>query len=328
MNATIRRMLTILALLTVLALDCVPVLGAPAHSGQITHVVRWGETLESIAYRYGTTVSAIVQANHLANPNYIYAGQVLIIPTGGYPAAPSSGTRYVVQWGDSLTSIAYRFGVTLQALMAANRLSNPNFIYAGQVLLIPTGAAAPSYPAATYYTVRPGDTLSRIAMLYGTTIWALVQANNLRNPSLIYVGQRLIIPGYVRPPAPYPPVPPPWPPYPTPVPPPVTPIWVGRITQSDCTNQDTWEFRSVLRVSVTGMKGLRVKVSSDGWETTGLTGTKPEYGEFAVEFAPFNQGYYTITPEGLGASVQVRLDGRCTAYVQFDPIYVSPPAPR
>ena len=395
MNTKASRILTIVLLLAVLTTGFAPVQGAPPQTGQTIHVVRWGETLGSIAARYGVTVNAIMQANGLTNPNYVYVGQTLRIPTAGAgPFVPPSGTTYVVKWGDSLGSIAYRYGITVEALMAANGLTNPNFIYAGQtlvipgaspaplpapaapppavtyytvkwgdtlesiayrygttvaaimqannlanswyiyagqVLAIPTGTAMPpTHPAATYYIVQPGDTLTKIAIRYGTTVWALVQANNLSNPSLIYVGQVLVIPGAVCPPAP----PPPYPPYPTqaapwpgPTPPVVTQRWVGRITSSDCTDQDTWEFRSILRVSVIGRKGLPVKVSSDGWETTGLTGTKPEYGEFAVEFAPFNHGTYTITPEGLGTSLNVRLDGKCTAYVQFDLVNVTSTTP-
>ena len=393
MNTRASRIMTVVLLLAVLTVGFAPVQGAPPEAGQTTHVVRWGETLETIAVRYGTSVGAIVAANGLANPDYIYVGQVLTIPTGGVaPSVPAAGTTYTVKWGDSLSSIAYRYGMTVEALMIANGLTNPNFIYAGQVLVIPgagspapamppgpplaktyytvkwgdtleaiayrygTTVAAimqansltnswyiyvgqvlaipsgtampPSYPAATYYTVRYGDTLNKIAIRYGTTVWALVQANNLPNPSLIYPGQMLVIPGYVYPPGPPPPYyPTPAPPWVGPTPPVVTSQWVGRVTSSDCTDQDTWEFRSILRVSVIGKKGLPVRVTSDGWQTTGIAGTKPEYGEFAVEFAPFNQGTYTITPEGLGTSLNVRLDGKCTAYVEFAPVNVTSVTP-
>ena len=143
MNTKASRILTIVLLLAVLTTGFAPVQGAPPQSGQTIHVVRWGETLGSIAARYGVTVNAIMQANGLTNPNYVYVGQTLVIPIGGTtPAVSPSGTTYVVQWGDSLSSIAYRYGITVEALMAANGLTNPNFIYAGQTLSIPgTGSA-------------------------------------------------------------------------------------------------------------------------------------------------------------------------------------------
>ena len=94
-----------------------------------------------------------------------------------------------MQWGDSLSSIAYRYGITVEALMAANGLTNPNFIYAGQTLVIPGASSAPPPasaappPAVTYYTVKWGDTLESIAYRYGTTVAAIMQANNLANSS-------------------------------------------------------------------------------------------------------------------------------------------------
>jgi LysM repeat protein len=111
-----------------------------------THVVQRGETLYSIARRYGTSVSAIVSANGLRNPNYIWAGQRLRIPGGGGGgssrgggSAPSSGTVHVVQRGQTLAGIAYRYGTTVAAIASANGLRNPNFIWAGQRLRIPSG---------------------------------------------------------------------------------------------------------------------------------------------------------------------------------------------
>ena len=115
-----------------------------------TYVVVAGDTLGAIAARYGTTVAELAAANHLADPNLIYAGQRLVIPGGSSPnpsPAPSwgapAGATYVVVAGDTLGAIAARFGTTVAALAAINHLANPNFIYAGEVLVL-TGGAAPS----------------------------------------------------------------------------------------------------------------------------------------------------------------------------------------
>ncbi len=85
-------------------------------------------------------------ANHLVNPNMIYVGQRLVVP-GGYapqPSPPSAGGQvYVVRPGDTLFSIAMRFGTTVNAIAMANNISNPNLVFAGQRLVIPTGALAP-----------------------------------------------------------------------------------------------------------------------------------------------------------------------------------------
>ncbi|MCC6190012.1 MAG: LysM peptidoglycan-binding domain-containing protein [Anaerolineales bacterium] len=192
---------------------------APAQADTI-YVVQRGDTLFSIATRFGVTVQAIVAANGLANPNLIFVGQQLTIPTGGGPAptAPpptsAGGTTYVVQRGDTLFGIAVRFGVTVQAIVAANSLANANLIYAGQRLIIPGAGAAPAPTAppttapptsapptsapppssGTSYTVLRGDTLSAIARRFGVTVQAIMTANGLTNPNLIYVGQVLTIP--------------------------------------------------------------------------------------------------------------------------------------
>jgi LysM repeat protein len=121
-----------------------------------TYTVVRGDNLSAIAARHGTTVNAIVQANGLANPSYIYAGQRLIIP-GGASSGSSSGsqtssggaTTYVVRRGDTVASIAYRYGTTIAAIAQANGLANPGYIYAGQRLRIPSGGSPAPAPAAS-----------------------------------------------------------------------------------------------------------------------------------------------------------------------------------
>lgn len=159
--------------------------------GGFTYCVQWGDTLYSIARRFGVTIDAIVQANGLANPNFIRAGQVLIIP--GVPEPGPKPTMYVVQPGDNLYRISLKFGVPLEAIVAVNRIVNPWYIRAGQVLLIP-GDASPVPPPGQTYIVKPGDTVWSIAARFRVTPWAIISLNNLVNPNLIYVGQVLSIP--------------------------------------------------------------------------------------------------------------------------------------
>ncbi|MCA9960313.1 MAG: LysM peptidoglycan-binding domain-containing protein, partial [Anaerolineales bacterium] len=110
---------------------------------------------------------------------------------------------YTVQAGDTLSALAQRFGTTVEAIVAANNITNPNLINVGQVLEIPgdgatepppTGDPSPPSTPGTY-TVQSGDTLFRIATRFGTTVEAIVAANNIANANLINVGQVLIIPG-------------------------------------------------------------------------------------------------------------------------------------
>ena len=107
---------------------------------------------------------------------------------------PSTGvTTYVVKKGDTLSGIASRYGTTYQALAQYNGIANPNLIYVGQVIKIPTNGSIPSAPSssAEYYVVKSGDTLSGIAARYGTTYQKLAQMNGIQNPNLIYPGQKI-----------------------------------------------------------------------------------------------------------------------------------------
>jgi LysM repeat protein len=169
-------------------------LPTPIPSTGFYYTVQRGDTLSRIAWRYGTTVQAIVQANGIVNRNLIYYGQRLWIPSSGGGWSGGS-TVYVVRRGDTLYSIARRYGTTYRAIAATNGLYYPYTIYVGQRLVIPGwGTPHPSPPYGRVYIVRRGDTLTRIAWRFGTTPWAIAAANGLRNLNYIYVGQRLIIP--------------------------------------------------------------------------------------------------------------------------------------
>ena len=104
----------------------------------------------------------------------------------------AQGNVHTAQAGETLSSIAAQYGVTSQAIMAANGIANPNLIYAGQQLTIPGGGSVGGNWSGSY-TVRAGDTLTSIAMKFATTAQALVSANNLSS-DMIYVGQTLSVP--------------------------------------------------------------------------------------------------------------------------------------
>lgn len=110
---------------------------SPTPPCSTVYIVRAGDTLLRIAARYGTTVRAIMNANGLVNPNYIYVGQRLVIPVCGTPVPPAPSRTHIVQYGDTLWAISLRYGVSLWSLIVANNLYYPYIIYPGQVLVIP-----------------------------------------------------------------------------------------------------------------------------------------------------------------------------------------------
>ncbi len=169
------------------------------------HTVRRGESLYTIARRYGSTVTAIRRANHLRR-SLIRPGQRLIVPRGIRHTGPrrtvrTAGPTYVVRQGDTLWDIARAAGVSVRTLAAANGLSTRSTIRPGQRLTIPgrgrRGArprpAASSAGTGTSYRVRRGDTLSRIARRFGVSVRELRNVNGLEG-STIRAGQRLTIP--------------------------------------------------------------------------------------------------------------------------------------
>jgi len=199
---------------------CVSLMFAPlpAFAQDTVHVVQPGETLFRIALNYGLTTDILAQANGIADPTRIYAGQTLVIPSTN-PGADTSSvvvnplvagtpTTITISRGETLNSIAQRYGITVEQLMQINSITNPNLIYAGQQLTVfaapeasaapaDTSAALPAESAAaptTTHVVQPGEHLAQIAQQYGVSWTVIAQANNIANADTIYAGQTLVIP--------------------------------------------------------------------------------------------------------------------------------------
>lgn len=188
------------ARVSVLVLLLLAFLGTPAgaQAGGVcggTYIVDPGDTLDSIAAKCGTTVSAITTANPGISGT-LYAGQALTVPGSNYTSSGSTSTyptypppsysgTHIVQYGDTFSGIASRYGVSINNLWAANpQIRDINYIYVGQVIHVPASSWSGSAPAAagdplqlSYGTAPPGTpkgsvTLSNKA---GTEVYVSLQ---------------------------------------------------------------------------------------------------------------------------------------------------------
>lgn len=166
----------------------------PTTPGVTIHVVQRGENLFRIAIRYGTTVEAIAQANGISNVATISAGQRLLIPNAS-PSAPGVPTEFRVGPGDSLFSLAARFGTDIRDIARRNLIVNPALLYIGQGVALHEGSSGGTgTKSGRVHVVQPDETLYRIAARYGTTPETLKRLNKLKRLTTIFPGQRLIIP--------------------------------------------------------------------------------------------------------------------------------------
>ena len=99
---------------------------------------------------------------------------------------------YIVKAGDNLTKLSKRYGTTVQSLVELNEIENPDLIYVGQILKIPkSNNIQETSQTPEYYIVKAGDNLTKLSKRYGTTVQRLVELNNIKNPNLILIGQKL-----------------------------------------------------------------------------------------------------------------------------------------
>ena len=150
-----------------------------------------------VTYNTQPPVATVTPAPPLFTPT-----PIPVTPLPATPIPPGTVT-YVVQAGDTAFRIALNYGITLNALVAANNIPADYKIYVGQVLVIPGVTPAtpapvvtPTPPATTYttYVVQAGDYLVKIANQYGINWSQIAVANNINAPYIIYVGQSLLIP--------------------------------------------------------------------------------------------------------------------------------------
>lgn len=151
------------------------------------YIVKSGDSLWSIAKKFGITVDELKKANNLKS-NLLSINQVLTIPKGS--STEDNNDYYIVKKGDSLWKIANQFNTTVDKLKEINKLST-NDLSVGQKLLIKEKTT--STTKNNVYKVKAGDNLYKIANMYNVSVDDIKKANNL-NSNLLTINQELIIP--------------------------------------------------------------------------------------------------------------------------------------
>jgi LysM repeat protein len=184
--------------------------GSGGTTSAASHTVRAGDTLAAIAAKYGTTVSALAEANGIANPNLIVVGRSLQIQGAARPSTPAPsgsqgggrelpGQRHTVQRGDTIAGIAARYGIRTADLIAWNGLVDGKIYATTRLVLfnpgsLPAVGGSTATPGGTH-VVQSGQTLSSIAGRYGVSASAIAEANGISDPNRVRAGQTLTIPG-------------------------------------------------------------------------------------------------------------------------------------
>jgi LysM repeat protein len=164
-------------------------IGAPSTD---RYTVVPGDSLSQIASRYDISLARLSRANSLDPGKPLLIGTVLRVPD---PARLQAGlghfsTVYVVRPGDTLGAIAVQHGLSLGALAQANGIDPSGLLLAGSKLRLPPQSG----PTALTITIRPGDTLSALALRYGISLDSILTANHIEVSATLLVGQRLTIP--------------------------------------------------------------------------------------------------------------------------------------
>lgn len=163
-------------------------------AGSMAYDVKRGDTLSEIAAHYGVSLSDLIAANDIANPDLIRIGQQIIIPGEGGEA----DVVHVVASGETLGTIAAEYKTRSAEIAAANDIRNPDRIRVGQKLKIPGAIGGNEGSGAGnqgFHVVAAGETLSSIAATYGISIAQLADANGITNTSILYIGTRLHLSG-------------------------------------------------------------------------------------------------------------------------------------
>ncbi len=165
--------------------------------GYTTYRIRRGDTLSTIAERYGTSIASLRSLNNLGRRSTLYAGQNLLIPSDTNFVSNQQFTYYRVRRGDTLIEIAKKFNTSVSELRKLNSMGRRSMLYSGQKIKVPASqsrARSSSASQISKYKIRRGDTLYGIAKRFGVKVSEIARHNDISRRAQIRIGQVLSIP--------------------------------------------------------------------------------------------------------------------------------------
>lgn len=183
----------------------------------ITHKVTKGDTLWSISKQYNLSLKLIFDLNNIKDKDTLSIGQIIKISQDNIPAADYN--MHIVNKGETLWSIAQKYNLSVDLILATNNIANSELISIGQEMKIPSHKNAvaetnivnqavidkknsninnnisqPENAEPIVYKVKAGDNLWNISRKYGVSVEVIISVNNLRDKNLLSLGQKLEIP--------------------------------------------------------------------------------------------------------------------------------------
>jgi len=162
------------------------VLTVPQPANTFTYIVKEGDNLDSIANKFNVSVKKIQELSNLSGYD-LSIGDILLIPTKSTEKSLEAETTYTVQPGDTLGSIAFKYGSTVEKIMQRNNLTS-DWLSIGQKLIVDE-----PFLSTFTYTVKSGDTLGGIAQRFSSDVDDIIELNGLTSDRL-FIGQELEVP--------------------------------------------------------------------------------------------------------------------------------------
>jgi len=187
----IKKRILPIVLTIILIASITPANTVKAQAAGPTYIVQPGDTLNSIAGRFGVSLNDLINANHIPDPNNISTGQPLVIP--GLAGVTGTLTTRVIPLGENLETLTREYKIKPSTFIRLNRITSPSELYAGASLIIPVENDTP--PAVQFSNLSESQTLLEFAASINTNPWELLLSNQFSSAAEISDSDHILLPG-------------------------------------------------------------------------------------------------------------------------------------